>query len=312
MTLTAPTITATAPDRAGLTAVTAITPVVWGTTYLVTTEMLPAGHPAFAAAMRAVPAGLLALLIARQLPRGIWWWRSLVIGTLNIGIFFPLLFVSAERLPGGVAATFGAIQPLVVAVLAILVLHQPPSLWGFGWGLAGLVGVSMVVLGPDAGLDPTGVVAGIAGALSMALGVTLAKRWGRPSEVSAIGFAGWQLTAGGVVLVPLSLVEGPPATIDAGGVTGYVWLGLVGGLLAYTLWFRGIGRLPVTSVAMLGLLSPIVAAALGVVVLGEAFAPLQLAGFALALAAILGSQLPEPRTAPGGSTAPSSGVRAAG
>jgi probable blue pigment (indigoidine) exporter len=101
-----------------------------------------------------------------------------------------------------------------------------------------------------------------------------------------------------VVLVPVSLLEGPPATIDAGGVTGYLWLGLVGGLLAYTLWFRGIGRLPVTSVAMLGLLSPIVAAALGAVVLGETFAPLQIAGFALALVAILGSQLPEPRTAP--------------
>ena len=287
--------------RAGLTAVTAITPVVWGTTYLVTTELLPPNHPAFAAAVRAVPAGLLALLIARQFPRGIWWWRSLVIGTLNIGIFFPLLFMSAERLPGGVAATFGAVQPLVVAGLAIVVLGLPPSAWHFGWGLAGLAGVSLVVLGPDADLDPVGVVAGLAGAMSMALGVTLAKRWGRPDGVSAIGFAGWQLAAGGVVLVPLSALEGTPEAIDAGGAAGYLWLGLVGGLLAYTLWFRGIGRLPVTSVAMLGLLSPIVATALGVVVLGETFTPLQLAGFALALMAILGSQLPEPRTALEGS-----------
>lgn len=301
MTLTAVPATTTGPDRvsdrAGLTAVTAITPVVWGTTYLVTTELLPPDHPAFAAAMRAVPAGLLALLIARQLPRGIWWWRSLVIGTLNIGIFFPLLFISAERLPGGVAATFGAVQPLAVAGLAIVVLGQPPSVWRFGWGLAGLAGVSLVVLGPDADLDAVGVAAGLFGALSMALGVTLAKRWGRPEWVSPIGFAGWQLTAGGVVLVPLSVLEGAPETVDAGGATGYLWLGLVGGLLAYTLWFRGIGRLPVTSVAMLGLLSPIVAAALGAAVLGETFTPPQLVGFALALVAILGSQLPEPRTA---------------
>jgi probable blue pigment (indigoidine) exporter len=157
------------------------------------------------------------------------------------------------------------------------------------------------VLGPEAGLDPVGVAAGLAGAMSMALGVTLAKRWGRPDGVSAIAFAGWQLTAGGVVLVPISVLEGAPETLDGGGTAGYLWLGLIGGLLAYTLWFRGIGRLPVTSVAMLGLLSPIVAAALGAVVLGETFTPLQLAGFALALVAILGSQLPEPRTASEGS-----------
>lgn len=297
MTLTAVPAASTGSDRAGLTAVTAITPVVWGTSYLVTTELLPPDHPAFAAAVRAVPAGLLALLIARQLPRGTWWWRSLVIGTLNIGIFFPLLFMSAERLPGGVAATFGAVQPLLVAGLAIVVLHQSPSAWRFGWGAAGLAGVSLVVLGPDAELDPVGVAAGLGGAMSMALGVTLAKRWGRPDGVSAIGFAGWQLTAGGVVLLPISVMEGAPERVDAGGAAGYLWLGLFGGLLAYTLWFRGIGRLTVSSVAMLGLLSPIVAAVLGAVVLGERFTPLQLAGFALALIAILGSQLPEPQTA---------------
>lgn len=296
MTLTAPAKTTIGSDRVGLTAVTALTPLVWGTTYLTTSEMLPPDHPAFAAAMRAVPAGLVALLIARQLPRGIWWFRSLVIGTLSIGIFFLLLFVSAERLPGGVAATVGAIQPLVVAGLAITVLREPASTWRLGWGLAGFAGVSLVVLGPDAGLDLVGVVAGIAGAASMALGVTLAKRWGRPAGVSAIGFAGWQLTAAGVVLVPLSVLEGPPPDIGAHAVTGYLWLGLVGGLLAYTLWFRGIGRLPVTAVAMLGLLSPIVAAALGAVVVGETFSSLQVLGFAVALTAIVGSQLPEPRT----------------
>src|SRR5690606_7030129 len=132
---------------------------------------------------------------ARQLPRGIWWWRSLVIGALNIGIFFPLLFFAAERLPGGVAATLGAVQPLAVAGLATAVLQEVPTVRRFGWGLAGLVGVGLVVLSPEAALAPLGVVAGVTGPGSMALGVTLAKRWGRPAGVSAVGFAGWQLTA---------------------------------------------------------------------------------------------------------------------
>lgn len=296
---------APAPSRltlAGLALTTALAPLAWGTTYAVTTQLLPPHHPAFAAAARALPAGLLALALARRLPHGCWWWRSLVTGALNIGVFFPLLLLTAERLPGGVAATFGAIQPLVVAGLTVVVLHEPPSARRFAWGLLGLAGVTLVVLGPAAGLDVFGVVAGLAAAVSMALGVTLAKKWGRPADVSALAFAGWQLTAGGLVLLPVALVEGAPPTVDAAGLSGYLWLGLVGGLASYTLWFRGIGRLPVTSVAMLGLLSPIVAAAVGAAVLHETLTPLQFAGFVLALAAILGSQLPARRPAPRPST----------
>ena len=82
-------------------ALTALAPAAWGTTYIVTTRALPPGHPVFAALMRTLPAGALALLAARQLPRGTWWWKSLVLGALNMTCFFPLLFVAAQRLPGG-------------------------------------------------------------------------------------------------------------------------------------------------------------------------------------------------------------------
>ena len=292
-------------SRKAVTATTAITPVVWGTTYVVTTELLPPGHPLFAGLVRALPAGLLALAIARRLPTGVWWWRSLVLGALNIGFFFPLLFLSAEHLPGGVAATFGAVQPLIVAALAVAVLGEPPSGWRIAWGVAGVVGVALVVLTPDAALDPLGIAAGLAGAASMAVGVTLTKRWGRPTHVSPVGFAGWQLTAGGLVLVPLAALEGPPPAVDGPAVAGFTWLCLVGGLAAYVLWFRGIGALPVASVAMLGLLSPLVAAGLGAALLGQLLSPLQLLGFAVSLTAILGSQLPAPRrNTPTGSGVP--------
>ena len=70
--------------------------------------------------------------------------------------------------------------------------------------------------------------------------------------------------------------------------------GGVGGLLAYVLWFRAITTLPVTSVSMLGLLSPMSAALLGVIVLGQTLDALQLTGFALALAAIVAGQRPAP------------------
>ena len=67
--------------------------------------------------------------------------------------FFPLLFVAAQRLPGGVAATLGAAQPIIVAGLAVVVLSEHPSVWRLIWGGIGVVGVALVVLGPQAGLD---------------------------------------------------------------------------------------------------------------------------------------------------------------
>lgn len=288
----------TGPVRGHLprAALTAFTPLVWGTTYLVTTEFLPPAHPLFAGLLRALPAGLIALALTRTLPRGAWWGKAGALGVLNIGLCFPLLFTAAERLPGGVAATLAAAQPLVVAVLSVIVLHEPPSTWRFAWGMAGMIGVGLVVIGPAAAFDTVGVLAGLGNAASMALGVTLTKRWGRPAGVGPTAFAGWQLTAGGLFLVPVTFLgEGPPPAIDPAAALGYLWLGLVGGLLAYVLWFRGITTLPLPSVAVLVLISPLVAAVLGAAVLGQTLGPVQLVGFGIALAAIVAGQLPAPR-----------------
>lgn len=269
--------------------------MAWGTTYVVTTELLPQGHPLFAGLVRALPAGLIALALTRTLPRGAWWGKAAVLGVLNIGMLFPLLFIAAERLPGGVAATLAAAQPLLVAVLAVGVLRERLSGWRLAWGVVGVAGVGLVVIGPSAAFDVVGIVAGLGSAASMALGVTLTKRWGRPAEAGPTAFAGWQLTAGGLFLLPLTfLAEGPPPAIDLPAALGYLWLGLVGGLIAYVLWFRGLTTLPVGSVAVLVLLSPLVAAVLGAAVLGQTFGPVQLVGFGLALAAIVAGQLPAP------------------
>lgn len=289
--------------RSRVTLLTAIAPAVWGTTYVVTTQLLPPAHPLFASLVRALPAGLIAIALTRALPTGAWWWRSAVLGVLNIGAFFPLLFVSAYHLPGGVAATLGAVQPLVVAVLVIVVLREPFSTWRLSWGVIGFMGVALVVLRSTATLDATGIIAGLLGAVSMGLGVTLTKKWGRPAGVPAMGLAGWQLTAGGVFLLPLTLIiEGVPADINGTALAGYAWLGLIGGLLTYTLWFRGIALLPVASVAVLGLLSPLVAATLGALLLGQNLGNVQLVGFALALAAIAAGQI-TPTTKPDANTA---------
>lgn len=143
-------------NRPALIALTALAPISWGSTYAVTTEFLPADRPLFTGVMRALPAGLLLLALARVLPRGAWWGKAAVLGALNIGAFFPLLFLSAYRLPGGMAAVVGSVGPLFVAGLAALLLGDRPTLRTLLTGIAAALGVSLVVLKAAGALDAVG------------------------------------------------------------------------------------------------------------------------------------------------------------
>lgn len=241
---------------------TAIAPAIWGSTYLVTTQLLPVGYPLTVAMLRALPAGLLLLLIVRRLPHGVWWLKSLVLGALNFSIFWWLLFISAYRLPGGVAATVGAVQPLIVIVLARLLLGSPIRSLSIVAAIAGIGGVGLLILTPNATLDPIGIVAGIGGAFSMAAGTVLSRRW-RP-DVSPLTFTAWQLTAGGVLLLPVALLLEPPLPhLTGANILGFAYLGLIGAALTYILWFRGLSRLEPSMVSPLGFLSPTTAVILG-------------------------------------------------
>ena len=269
---------------------TAAAPALWGTTYVVTTELLPPGRPLLAATLRALPAGVLLVASTRRLPQGSWWWRAAVLGTLNFALFFALLFTAAYRLPGGVAATVGAVQPLVVMALAITVLAERATPSKVVAGLVGVAGVGLLVVDGSARLDAIGVVAALGGAVSMATGTVLVQRWGRP--VGALTFAGWQLTAGGLLLLPVTLVvEGHPSSLTGANVAGFAYLATAGGALAYTLWFRGIERLGARNVTFLSLLSPVVATTIGVVA-GDRLTVWQLAGAGAVVASIFAVQRP--------------------
>ncbi|MGW0518649.1 EamA family transporter [Crossiella sp. NPDC003009] len=279
-------------NRLGVLLVTALAPAIWGSTYLVTTELLPPDRPLLAAVLRALPAGLLLVLITRRLPSGQWWWRAAVLGTLNIGIFLALLFVAAYRLPGGVAATLGAVQPLLVAGFSAGLLGTRLTRRTVLAALAGLAGVSLLVLRADAALDGLGVAAALGGAVVMALGVVLSKRWRADAPLLAV--TGWQLVAGGLVLLPVTLlVEGPPPPVLTGAnLLGYGYLAIIGAAVSYALWFRGINALSPTEVTFLGLLSPLVATLLGWLVLGQGLTPVQGLGGLVVLAAVVTAQLP--------------------
>ncbi|TCO32615.1 putative blue pigment (indigoidine) exporter [Kribbella steppae] len=271
--------------------------MLWGTTYLVTTEFLPPDRPFLAALIRTLPAGLLLIAITRLLPRGSWWWRSLVLGTLNIGAFNALLFIGAYRLPGGVAATVGAIQPLFVALLSTGLLRERLSLRTVLAAIGGVFGVGLLVLRADARLDTWGVVAALAGAVVMAFGVVLSKRWTSPAPLLAT--TGWQLVAGGLVLLPVALLtEGAPPAMTVQNILGYAYLTILGSAVAYALWFRGIRDLSATDVTFLLLLSPVTATILGWLVLDQRLTTPQVIGGLIVLVALVSAQIKRRATAP--------------
>lgn len=268
---------------------TAIAPAIWGSTYVVTTLMLPQGYPLTVAMLRALPAGLLLLLAVRQIPHGIWWLRSAILGALNFSIFWALLFVAAYRLPGGVAATLGAIQPLIVILLARALLGTPVRGLAVLAALAGIGGVALLVLGPKAALDPVGVAAGLASAASMALGTVLSRRWQPP--VSALAFTSWQLTAGGALLLPVALLAEPALPpVTTLNVLGIAYLGLIGAALTYVIWFRGLARLEPAVVSSLGFLSPVSAVLLGWALLDQRLSAAQMAGMVIVVGSVWLSQ----------------------
>jgi probable blue pigment (indigoidine) exporter len=268
---------------------TGIAPAIWGSTYIVTTSFLPQGYPMHVAMLRALPAGLLLLFLVRKLPFGIWWGRAFILGALNFAFFWAMLFVSAYRLPGGVAATVGAVQPLIVIALSRLFLGRDIRALTIVAGLIGMAGVAFLVLTPHAALDLVGIGAALAGAVSMAFGTVLTRRWQPP--VSNLTFTAWQLTAGGLLLVPVALFLEPalPA-LTTTNVLGMAYLGLIGAAFTYLLWFRGLARIEPSVAASLGFLSPVTATLLGWLALGQNLAPAQIAGFIMVLFSVWLSQ----------------------
>jgi probable blue pigment (indigoidine) exporter len=275
--------------RWGTLGLAAIAPVAWGSGYYVTETFLPPDRPLFGAMVRALPFGLLLLAFRPQLPSGVWWRRSLLLGTLNIGAFFALIFVAAYRLPGGMAATLTATAPLMIMLVAWPVVGERPraaSLLGAG---VGAVGVALLVLRAGFAVDPIGVAASFGAVAMSSLGFVLVKRWRPP--VDLLTFTAWQLVAGGLVLLPVALlVEGAPPPLDVSAVGGFLYLGLAGTVVAYVVWFRGLRLLPAAAVSLVGLLNPVAGIVVGVALAGEAFGGAQALGLLLVLTGIVAGQ----------------------
>lgn len=268
---------------------TALAPAIWGSTYIVTSEILPPDRPFTAALIRVLPAGLLLLLFTRRFPARRDWWRVLVLSALNIGVFQALLFVAAYRLPGGLAAVLGAIQPLLVMVLVWTVDHRAPRLATLWSAIIGVAGMAILLLSPQTTFEPVGIAAALLGAVCMATGVWLTRRW--QLDLPVLPLTGWQLFLGGLMLAPVAwLADAPLPALTLPQWAAYSYLCLAGAVLAYGLWFRGVSRLPTVAVASLGLLSPLTAVVLGWALLSQSMTGTAFLGLAIVLASVFAVQ----------------------
>ena len=267
----------------------ALTPIIFGTTYLLTTEFLPPGRPLLAGLMRSLPTGLV-LIIGSPIPNRRWLARFFVLSVLYASGLFPLLFIAAYRLPGRVAAVINSLSPLLVVVISVPLLGTRIRAIQVIAGILGAAGVALLVLQSDARLDLVGLIA-MAGAMAMfSVATVLTKRWGRPEGMNSIGVTGWMFLLAGLTLLPVTLlVEGLPSHLTARNIGGLIYLVLISGIFAYALWFWGLQRLSASAVTFLTLLNPVTAALLGWIVLNQRLNAWQLLGaFIILVSVVLG------------------------
>lgn len=270
----------------------ALAPIIFGTTYLLTTEFLPPDRPLLAALMRSLPTGLV-LIIGSIRPPAKWVVRFLILSFLYASGLFPLLFIAAYRLPGGVAAVINSLSPLVVVIISVPLLSikiRPISIIA---GLLGIAGVALLVLRSTARLDAVGLIAMLGAVVMVSLATVLTKRWGSPPGMNAIGVTGWIFLFAGLTLLPVTLIfEGLPDHLTGRNIGGLVYLVLISGIAAYALWFWGLRRLSAASITFLTLLNPVVAAILGWAVLDQRLNGWQLFGAVIVLVSVVLGQAP--------------------
>lgn len=265
---------------------TAVAPVAWGTNYFVTHEFLPADSPLYGAALRALPAGLVLLALSRQRPRGVWWWRSAVLGLINVSVFFVLVYAASQLLPTSVASTVMAVSPLAMMLIAWFLVSERPGIRHLAGAALGLGGVCLMLLTGAQGVSVPGVLASAAAMLVSSFGHILTKRWSAGADVLAS--TAWQLTAGGLFLLPVAAaVEGPVPALSTSALLAFGYVSLVATALAFAAWFTGLRHLPAGTVGLIGLLNPVTGVLLGTVVAQEVLTARQLSGLGLVLAGVV-------------------------
>ena len=269
----------------------------WGTTYAVTKFTLPDWPPILLGALRALPAGLILLLVKPTLPKKGEWQVLLTLGLINIAPFFGLLFVMAQTLPSAISGVGMVSVPVFAMLYQWLIKKHPPSWTQALSGLA-LVLLAFVLFSPGSiNLNPVGLAAMLAAIMCIVVGSSITKTLG--SRIHWWTILTWQLILGGVILSLASAVHASliPETyrsvvtsFDTRNLFGLIWVVGLNTALSYGMYVWLLQRMTVVDFTFGGIANPVAGIVCGMVLLGESFTQTQ---YTLMTGMIITSLLPQ-------------------
>jgi drug/metabolite transporter (DMT)-like permease len=152
----------------------------------------------------------------------------------------------------------------------------------------GLLGVALLVGPSAAGLDLVAVAAVLGGAIAWAAGSLYARRAPLPRRRDLS--AGMEMLAAGILLGIAAVVTGEASEMhvpSVGALAAIAYLVVFGSLLAYTAYGWLLAHVPTKVVATHGYVNPVVAVALGCLLLGEPLTATTLVAGALVLLSVV-------------------------
>jgi drug/metabolite transporter (DMT)-like permease len=270
--------------------------IAWGSTYLGIRVMDRTIPPFLGAGVRYIAAGTL-LLAALAVWRG----RPPRIAARELAslvLVSVLLLVAgnggvtyAERhVPSGLAALLVASMPLWILVIRTLAGDRPQRATLAGLAI-GFVGVGLLVLrgGAQQGVSVGHMLLVVGAAACWALGSWLSGRLPMPADASA-GTA-YEMLIGGAVLLGLTPLSGEHWSAltehaSADSLIAVAYLALIGSILAFTAYVWLLQHAPISQVSTYAYVNPVVAVALGAIVLGERITAVTLLGGAIIVLAV--------------------------
>jgi drug/metabolite transporter (DMT)-like permease len=263
--------------------------VLWGIPYLFIKLAVEDLSPVWVAFGRIVVAFVVLLPYAwhKGALRGIGkrWRPLLVYCVVEICLPWPLIGFGEQRVSSGLAAILIAAVPLIIALMALRIDHEERAegarLVGLIVGFAGVV----VLLGLDVAGRPgelLGAFAILLAAIGYATGPMIIKH--RFGELDPLGPVTASMGISALVLAPAAAFSAPPAMPSAQTLLSVLVLGLACSALGFLLFFALIHAVGPGRATVITFVNPVVAVALGIVLLGEGLGPSAIAGLLLILA----------------------------
>ena len=255
--------------------------VIWGTTYLGIRISLESMPPALMGGFRwTIAGGLLALFVRARgeaLPPPSRWGGIALMGFLLLGLGNGGVVFAEQWVPSGLAAVLVATSPFwMAAVEASLRDGERMRMTTIAGLLVGFTGI-LVLVWPDLTIERSdrtflaGVIALQIASLGWALGSAYSRRFARNDNI--LGTTALQMLAGGLMMMLAGWLRGEFGqlffTTRTAIALGYLsTLGAIGGFVAYTYALR---HLSVSFVSLYAYINPVIAVALGVLLMGEPF-----------------------------------------